>query len=370
MSLRQFGPLLGLACLPAFAQSTGAATSAERCGACHRSIHEAWKTSSHARAMDSRLFQDALEMAAADYGAAARKICLDCHAPVAVRTDDLALINKVSWEGITCDFCHGIRGVTLTGRNPRAHVQFTAIKAGPLAHSVSTGHGTEHSTLHSTSAICAPCHEYRNARGFPVLTTYSEWKESSHAKDGKQCQSCHMYKVDGNVVDPRVKLSADLHVNLHQMPGSHSVTQLARTIRAQVGATRDGDQLKVAVDVISKGAGHYVPTGSPLRQLVLEVAVEQSTAAPLTAKRVYTRRVAGSEGTPLDREHAVFMDGAKVLSDTRLAPGEKRTETFTFPLASQKPARVRATFWYYYSPMAQKTSQKRVTFLTLSRLVP
>jgi hypothetical protein len=37
--------------------------SAEVCGRCHRAIHEAWKESAHARAMESRLFQDALELA-------------------------------------------------------------------------------------------------------------------------------------------------------------------------------------------------------------------------------------------------------------------------------------------------------------------
>lgn len=368
MSLREFAPWLGLACLPALAAATEAATSAERCGACHRNIHEAWKASSHARAMESRLFQDALEMAAADYGASARKTCLGCHAPVAVQTNDLALINKVSWEGITCDFCHGIRGVSLAGPNPRAHVRFTPVKAGPMADSVSTGHGTEHSALHSSSAICAPCHEYRNARGFPVLTTYSEWKESSHAGEGKQCQSCHMYQVDGDLVDPRVKRSA-LRINLHQMPGSHSIEQLARTIRAHLAAAREGDQVKVTVEVVNHGAGHYVPTGSPLRQLVLEVRADPQTGRALREERVYTRRVANSRGNPLNREHAVFIDGEKVLSDTRLAPGETRTESFTFP-ASPGNMRIRATFWYYYSPMAEKDSQKRVTFLTLNRLVP
>jgi hypothetical protein len=363
--------LMGAAFAPAMAGSFDPpATSAERCGACHRAIHEAWKSSSHSRAMESRLFQDALEMAAADYGPAARKTCLGCHAPVAVQTGDLALINKVSWEGVTCDFCHGIRDVSLAGQNPSAHVQFTHVKAGPMKDSVSTGHGTEHSALHSTSALCAPCHEYRNAGGFPVLTTYSEWKESGHAAEGKQCQSCHMYSVDGDVVDARIKRSRGFRVNLHQMPGSHSIEQLGRTIRAQLAAVREGEEVKVTVDVTNHGAGHYVPTGSPLRQLVLEVRAEQQPGGRFREERVYTRRIADDKGTPLEREHAVFMRGARVLSDTRLSPGEKRTETFVFPAPPGVRTRVRATFWYYYSPMAQAESRKRVTFLTLNRLVP
>jgi hypothetical protein len=359
-----------LACTPAFAGNFQPPASSERCGACHRAIHEAWKSSSHARAMESRLFQDALEMAVEDFGEGTRKTCLGCHAPVAVLTGDLALVNKVSWEGVTCDYCHGVREVSLAGVNPRARVHFTPVKAGPLKDSVSTGHGTEHSALHSSSALCAPCHEYRNPAGFPVLTTYSEWKESGHAAEGKECQSGHMYSVDGDVVDARVKRSRSLRVNLHQMPGSHSIDQLSKTIRAQLAAVREGDQVKVTVDVTNHGAGHHVPTGSPLRQLVLEVRAEQTPGRQFREERVYTRRIGDARGNPLTREHAVFMRGASVLSDTRLAAGEKRTETFTFPIPPGNRTRVRATFWYYYSPMAEKESQKRVTFLTLNRLVP
>jgi hypothetical protein len=37
-------------------------------------IHESWKTSTHSQAMESRLFQDVLEMAAADFGPAGRMV--------------------------------------------------------------------------------------------------------------------------------------------------------------------------------------------------------------------------------------------------------------------------------------------------------
>jgi hypothetical protein len=71
--------------VPAFGAGLDPISSAELCGRCHRAIHEAWKSSSHARAMDSRLFQDALDAAEGDLGAAARKSCLACHAPLAVQ---------------------------------------------------------------------------------------------------------------------------------------------------------------------------------------------------------------------------------------------------------------------------------------------
>jgi len=345
------------------------ASSAEVCGGCHRAIHDAWKTSAHARAMESRLFQDALEMAERDFGAGSRKICLGCHAPLAVHGADLGLVKKVSWEGVTCDFCHSVREVATTGPNPHATVQFTSVKTGPLKDAESGAHGTEFSAVHTSSRICAPCHEYRNPLGFAVLTTYSEWRNSAHAAQGRQCQSCHMAAVAGSVVDPRVKRASLAKINLHQMPGSHSLAQLTRTIRAQLYTARAGDKLNITVEVLNHGAGHYVPTGSPLRQLILEVRADTYDGKHFRDERVYARKVADQHGAAIGSEHVAFMKAAKVLSDTRLAPGEKRTETFAFPIAAGTQTQVRANLWYYYSPLERKESQKRISFLRLDRLV-
>ena len=70
--------LTGIAVLlvPLWASERDSATTAEVCGRCHRSIQEAWKASSHSKAMESRLFQDALEMAETDLGAGVRRHCL------------------------------------------------------------------------------------------------------------------------------------------------------------------------------------------------------------------------------------------------------------------------------------------------------
>jgi hypothetical protein len=343
-------------------------SSAELCGRCHRAIHEAWKTSSHARAMDSALFQDALELAQSESGASARRICLGCHSPLAIHAADASLQKKVSWEGVTCDWCHSVREVTLTAPNPRARVEFSLVKSGPLKDSESLAHGTVYSEVHTQSLVCAPCHEFRNALAFPVLTTFSEWKSSRYWKEGKQCQSCHMGRVAGSVVDPRVKRTMS-KVNLHQMPGSHSIEQLTSTIKAQLGTVREGNRLRVTVDVSNVAAGHYVPTGSPLRKIVLDVRADSYRGQQFREERVYARRVADAQGNAIDREHAAFLRAAKVLTDTRLAPDEKRTETFLFDIPPGLQTKVQATLSYYYSPLAIAESQKRVTFLTLSRLV-
>ena len=342
--------------------------TAEVCGRCHRSIHESWKGSAHARAGESRLFQDALEMASADSGPTARKTCLGCHAPVAILAGDENMLRKVSWEGITCDYCHSIRDVTLAEPNPKVSITFSMIKSGPLKDATSMAHGTAYSAIHTSSLACASCHEYRNSLGFPVLTTYSEWQESSYGKDSVQCQSCHMSRVAGHVVDPRVKRTSEAKINMHEMPGSHSLTQLTKTIRASLTAARQPNQVQVFLDVENSAAGHRVPTGSPLRKILIDV----NAAGPgvnFHEERVYARSVADQQGKPINSEHIAFLKAAKLIADTRLRPREKRRETFTVPAPAGTPLTVRATLRYFYSPTARTEAEQRVTFLILSQYV-
>jgi hypothetical protein len=360
--------LLLFFCATAMAVDLKPPSSAEVCGDCHRAIYEGWKRSAHANAMESRLFQDALKLAEQDFGAPARRVCLGCHSPVAVQMGDLDLIRKVSWEGVTCDYCHSVLEVTTTGGNPKAKVEFTLVKSGPSKDAVSPVHGTRFSAVHTSSLACVTCHEYANAQGFPVLTTYSEWKTAAYGKSEQGCQSCHMYSVKGDVVDPRVERSTAATINLHEIAGSHSIQQLNKAIKAVLSASREGDQVQVVVKLTNQGAGHYVPTGSPLRQLILDLRADSYAGQHFSEQRVYRRTVADRSGTVLNREPLVFIKGARVVTDTRLAPSETKTEKFSFPLKRGSQARVVASLYYYYSPLAT-TEEQKVKFLELTSLV-
>src|SRR5262245_42796118 len=160
-------PLL-LFLAPAWAADLPTPASAELCGRCHRAIFEAWKDSSHSRSMESWIFQDALELAETDFGRGARRTCLRCHSPVGVALGDMSLDRKVSWEGVSCDYCHALRSVSPAGANPKANVDFSLVKTGPLKDATSMAHGTEYSEVHTSAAACAPCHEYQNVLGFPL----------------------------------------------------------------------------------------------------------------------------------------------------------------------------------------------------------
>ena len=347
-----------------------APASAELCGRCHRAIYESWSTSAHATAMTSPIFLDAKDSAEQDFGVEARKICLGCHAPMAGQLNDLELARKVSWEGVTCDYCHSISEVKDDGKNRKAVVQFGVVKSGPSKDSISPAHSTRFSSVHTSALLCAVCHEYKNALGFPVVTTYSEWTASPSGKGDLECQQCHMELVKGAVVDPRVKRESSHLVNLHAMPGSHSVSQLNRALTGKLTATRNGETVDVVVKVKNEGAGHFLPTGSPMRQLILEVRVTAGGVTTGSATRTYTRELADAEGAVIQKEYVAFMKAAKVVSDTRLAPDETRSETFSLPMPSAKSGRVDATFYYFHPATVGPAKSDRIKFLELSKNLP
>lgn len=362
--------VLALAPAAAAVGKLPAPASAEQCGRCHRAIFDSWETSAHARSMTSPVFLDAFDAAENEFGVEARKVCLGCHAPASALLSDTDLARKVSWEGVTCDYCHSMREVKQDGQNLKALVQFGSVKSGPSKSSVSPAHGTAYSSVHTSALLCAVCHEYKNAGGFSVVTTYSEWKASPSGKGDLECQQCHMELVRGSVVEPRVRRESSHLVNLHAMPGSHSVSQLNKAVTAKLTASRNGQTVDVAVKVKNEGAGHYLPTGSPMRQVILEVRATSAGVTVATERRIYTRVLADADGKTIEKEYVAFLKAAKILSDTRLAPDETRLETFSFKVPAGQSARIDAIFYYFHPATADPEKSDRIKFLDLTKNLP
>ncbi len=357
-------PLLSLAggVVSAEPFQTGGLTSAEVCGRCHRDILSAWKSSVHARSMEDPLFQDCLDDARSRFGESVRTRCLSCHAPTVAFSGDHNLQTKVSWEGVTCDFCHSISRVDLQNSGRPYKLQIGAAKFGPLKDASSPVHAATFSSLHTDPAVCAGCHESRNEKGLLVLSSYSEWVESSFGQDRASCLNCHMAPVKARVVEAKILRTKKETVNLHQMPGGHSVDQLNKALSARLVPRREGDQLHVELIIRNRGAGHMVPTGSPLRKLVVAVEVHTSDGQTQSAERVYERVIADEKGARMTNEPDTWLRGARVVSDNRLKPNEERTESFTFRVPRGQ-TRVQAHFWYHYSPMPSR--EGKVSFLTV-----
>ncbi len=340
--------------------------SAEECGRCHQDIYRYWKASLHAQAADDPRFQAALtKLKDESPKTEVDTLCLRCHAPALLQAQDAKWERKVSWEGVTCDFCHSVRGVRQDPKTPFV-LDVGQVKSGPLRDVQSTAHVARYAETFSSAELCNPCHQFTNEHGLDVLSTYSEWQASGYPARSITCQNCHMRSTSGKVVDPKIKRVASSSVNLHEMPGGHSVTELNRALQAVISSERHGTALDVTVQVTNRGAGHRLPTGSPLRAIVLVVQVDGGTGKSQTATKTYGRVVVDEHNQEAGDEAAVWLRGAKVVRDDRLAPNEKRVEKFSFQMPVNTPVRSVAKFYYRYSPDAPARGESGLPFLSVS----
>jgi hypothetical protein len=348
------------------ARGSKALTSAEECGRCHQDIYRYWKASLHAQAADDTRFQAVFtklknESARTDLD----QICLRCHAPALLQGQDYKWEKKVSWEGVTCDFCHSVRGIRADAKAPFV-LDVGQVKSGPLRDAQPTVHAARYADTFSSSMLCNPCHQFTNEHGLDVLSTYNEWQSSPYPARSVTCQNCHMRNTSGKVVDPKVKRVASSSVNLHEMPGGHSITELNRALQAVIASERHGNTVDVTVQVSNRGAGHRLPTGSPLRSIVMVVQVDGGTGKPQTASRTYGRVVVDENNQEATDEATVWLRGTRVVRDDRLAPTERRVEKFSFQMPANTPVRAVAKFYYHYSPAAASKTDSGMPFLSVS----
>jgi hypothetical protein len=343
----------------------GRITPSPVCGTCHRDIYRMWRSSAHAGAMTDVVFVEAYRDTEA-HDAATARLCLGCHAPLTRVSPDPDLAAQATWDGVSCDACHSLVSVELARGGARLGLEPGPVKRGPIRDAVSVGHETAYSALHTSALVCAGCHEFQNADGTPIITTYSEWQESTASKRGATCQSCHMGAIRADVVDPKVKRVADT-VNLHQMPGGHSVTQLNKAVEVFMDDAWDDDGLALTVRLVNKGAGHAVPTGMPGRRVILAVSVRTSDGHSVAERRVYTKTFHDAAGQPITRDGHVFDPGVQLDADSRLKPDEERVETFRFAVARGASAHVGLRLHYEHAPTGGPENRTWSTFYTVDR---
>lgn len=364
-----FGAAVYLASPSSATGIKGRPSRSDLCGECHRDIYRMWRASAHAQAMEDPVFLDAYRDTDRGEGAQVARICLGCHAPAVEMTKDYALDQKVSWEGVGCDVCHGISAVDLTPEGPRMRFDIGPTKRGPIKDAASIGHDVAYSELHTTSLVCAPCHEYKNAEGTTIMSTYSEWLGSAAARDGKNCQDCHMSRAQADVVDPRVMRAPDAQVNLHEVPGGHSITQLNKALTAGMKPIRTDAELLLDVQLKNTGAGHSVPTGMPSRRVILEMKIRTSDGKTFEERRSYGQVFADASGVPIKKDSGYFTRGVKLSADNRLASDEQRIETFRFPIPRKVTAYVNLRLHYEHSPGGTDDGRTFLTFYTTERMV-
>ncbi|PRP93659.1 hypothetical protein [Enhygromyxa salina] len=260
------------------------------------------------------------DLAACDGVATSFGACADCHAPAidgVVGGRDLHDAIGASFEGgVHCDLCHKVESIDLDGPagvagrlrlhrpvepSPSPSVgPWKPLAFGPYADVPNPRMGASPRQHFLTAEFCSGCHQHDQAAlvpgasldlarwpdgVFPAHSTYEEWRAGPFFEIAP-CSSCHM------PADPTLGNGADLTADKLPMQGvalgwlrppgatrehtwvgprtpASGMLQLAAAIFIDK-AVADGT-LTTQITVRNAGAGHAIPTGEPLRSLVLFV---------------------------------------------------------------------------------------------------
>lgn len=344
-------------------QSSTYYLSSKTCRKCHDGIYDNWKNSMHSMSVSDPVFEASFYKAFRLVKGKAAGYCLKCHAPIGIKEADYDLNNEVVREGVTCDFCHSIKAVNLNAKD-KYTMGDDDTKMGPLKDAKSPFHKSMYSELHTKSELCGGCHNLINENGVEVMGTYNEWKASDYSKKGVQCQNCHMPILENSTtVNSQVDNAPSRNANSHLLEGGHSEAQLKKAVSVKVSeVVRKAAAMDVKVKITNSGAGHKIPTGAPSRRLALNVVVYSYTDNQEITRqtKVYKKVLIGKSNEPLRDDAEMFLFAGSVQSDNRLAPGETREESFSFPVGRDIGVRVEAELVYEYDPMVFVEKNMRV----------
>ncbi len=340
-------------------------TSQSYCGTCHRAIYEQWQLSLHSQAFSDPVFSSVLALAITDMGGKdsdggklIQDYCLHCHTPIASMTGDMPPTTALSTNAISCDFCHTVSDVGGVGNGSFISSPGT-VKRGPFKDAVSPAHETAYSELHTRSEFCGMCHDvYHPVNGLPLETTYTEWKQSSYAEEGKTCQHCMMGTVNnaraaGNgPVRPLIKTheftGANVTLGKASVAESHLRQAAALELKANKRNADPDEKIKLTIGVTNKGAGHKIPTGlTEVREMWLEVkAIDSDNVERMIFKEVYNTVLEDDKG--IHDGHVPVWRAAKIYSDNRIGPKETRTykKNFVVPKGSGGVMKIVAVLKY------------------------
>ena len=319
--------------------------SATVCAQCHPEIYRTWLSSQHARAFTDPAFQlpyDRIRRSTPGKTLA----CEQCHNPMRFLLapgDPRAAI--FAQEGVTCDFCHSVESVNISGPFPRYRAR-PGVKYGPRGGMPGKSvHNTKFSRLHITSDFCGGCHEFKNPFGVSILATYSEWADSFYRGEGVHCQFCHLPQLfDARFIDPGKKKTGPLD---HAMVGGHSRERLAKAIPVRATLKVSGSEARVTVLLKNELVGHKTPSGIPTHRLRLTSTLYDASGNALGRKEeVFERVVGDGTGKPMERPELIFTAAREVLKDNRIGPKETRKISHVFALGNAKPATAEVALTY------------------------
>ena len=259
--------------------------SPANCGACHSIQYQYWRKSFHAKATGDGLLGQLYA-----FDTDTQLDCLKCHSPRQEQINQLLNLSgaRSSSHGIDCASCH-----------VRKHIRHSSRDIPSTPHGAVKG-----LPIFKKSEFCKSCHQFDDTgevvNGKPLENTFVEWQASLQAKQGKQCQSCHM---------PDKK---------HLFRGIHDPDMT----RTGLGVKLQRTEKKLILKLGNTGAGHALPTYITPR---INVLITGSKGKSL--RYTIQRKMAWDE-----------VSGWSEISDTRLFP--KQWETLSLKLGQDETAKI------------------------------
>lgn len=342
--------------------------NSSECGKCHVDIYKTWTVSMHALSAQNPVFKLAYQEAYTKTSGKAKYLCLKCHSPTAFISGDLELENEMSKEGVGCDFCHSIKNYK--EKKNEYIVDPGPIKRAPVKRASFLSHRVEYSPLHRSSELCAGCHDGKNIKGLPVRTTYTEWFRSGYSKDGITCQNCHMRAT---IVNEKTTLansrSTPKTVKSHYFLRTVDDIKRAATVEIK-NIERKDSRMTVSILVTNSGAGHFIPTGSPSKKLLLRVSVRNHMNFSTIQEKVFGMKVIDEKGRELHTETEIMLKGSAIKADQRIPPRGKVFELMEFDFPKDQYAIVTAKLIYLYRPLALDETSMMVEVASDQKISP
>ncbi len=314
--------------------------SAEKCARCHQEIYDEWATSMHAQATSLKdpLFNGMYQWAIQETGGELESKCIVCHSPMSTVFQKISMEEVYNQEGVTCQYCHGtahIRGFQ-SAKNMEVNLD-TIYSYHP--ESDNSPHPVANREFFNNSEICLPCHAVmKNPKDVEVCATGSEWRIFNQ-KTGKICQDCHMPKLSGSFS--------------HRFTGTHQSSLLINSVEMDLAF--DEKTREVKITLTNASAGHAIPTGTPLRMVMLKLVAYDSVGNLLwqnwetnpiqeDKQALFMKIMGDAEGkAPVPPWRAT-----QTMFERRLMPGDPYS--ISYQLTSEAIYDVEASLWYRFAP--------------------
>jgi hypothetical protein len=209
-------------------------------------------------------------------------------------------------DGVACDFCHKIGEVYLDPETQLPYANKPGISSmrlyrPPEGQELFFGtyddvtRRVTYLPLEEEGAFCAPCHygvfggvvgHNEVVGGVVVYNSYGEWLDSPYSdpETGQTCQDCHMLPVENDFfvfLEQGGLRRPYKPVHDHYMPGAADEALLQNSVTMTAAVRLEGEDVWVEVSVTNDKTGHHVPTGTPLRHMILVVEAVDAAGSRL-----------------------------------------------------------------------------------------